>query len=722
MRVCRVERGKAVRNRMRVWWMVVGAVLGILGMTRLPGPVHRPYGVVIVLLDAARADHFGVYGYPRPTTPYIDRLAREAIVMERAYSVACNTRRSLASLWTGVHRLESISGSMPTLPEILHSHGIRTAVLSVNANVTPLFGYARGVDHFVYYAWRERTPSPFRILQDAFNWIQQQTRPFFLYVHLMQPHEPYTPPRTYGAQIGTPVPPQAYSLSRWIYLFHTHQVEPTSDQVAAIRFWYDANLRWADHALGVFLHRLKRAGWLDRIWLVITSDHGEAFGEHGEYYHLVSVYEENIHVPLIIRPPASLRHRIGRYAAYVYMQDLFPTVLRWFRISLPAWTDFRPLHSVWHDPHAKGWPIQISCAPQMRMCALRQGPWKLVVHGSGFDRTPDRLPLVELYRLPDERWFEGNRAPLMPDRVRQMFHLLRRWMWTGRVAHRADQVLQPLQQLRALGYVAAEQTEDRFRVAPTRLPPEAFRGRVISYRIRYNVDEEHWELAIRIHNASPYIWPSSDTRGRGSVVVDVRIRELPGSVWSGTFTQDVAPGQSGVAVIALPHDATVHPRWTVREVRLGQRGSDARFPIGGGSAIPVVPAVVWGTEWSRYAIDRTDVQWLTGTSGKLYLVRPAWMQHRRCFTLQAQILAYHRPRRVQFRRLPGGRTFTVHARSNAWQPLAVPIDFPADRTWISLAVETPDGAESPFDVEHAPDFRFLSVAVDTPRLVPCPDS
>ncbi len=708
-----------MRKRTRIWWILLGTVLGFFAITRMDVPAHRPYGVVIVLLDAARADHFGVYGYPRPTTPYIDRLARDAIVMERAYSVACNTRLALASLWTGVHKIESIAKSMPTLPEILHNHGIRTAVLSVNANITPLFGYARGVDHFVYYAWRKRTPSPFRILQDAFNWIQQQTRPFFLYVHLMQPHEPYTPPRAYGVQIGAPVPPRAYSLSNWIYLFHTHQVEPTEAQIRAIRFWYDANLRWADHALGVFLHRLRRAGWLDRIWLVITGDHGEAFGEHGEYYHMVSVYEENIRVPLIVRPPASFRHRAGRYAAYVYMQDLFPTVLRWFRIPVPDWVDFRPLQTVWHDPHATGWSIQISCAPQMRMCALRQGPWKLVVHRPGFRPGSDRLPLVELYRLPDERWFEGNRAPLMPVRVRQMFHLLRQWMWAGRVLRQAHRVLQPLQQLRALGYVAAEHTEDRFRVAPTRLPAEAFRGRVVAYRIRYNMNREHWELAVRIHNESPYIWPSGDTRGRGSVVVDVHIQELSGSTWTGGFAQDVAPGQSGVAVIALPHDATVHPRWTIRDVRLGQRGADTRFSIGGARTVPVGPVVVWSAAWSRFTLDRSDIQWLTGTSGELYLVRPAWMQRQRCFTLRGRILAYHRPRLVRFRLQSDRRAFTVRARSDAWQPVTVPIDFPFGRMWVPLTVETPDGADSPFDVEDALDPRFLSVAVDAPRLVPC---
>lgn len=346
-----------------------------------------PFNIVVVLIDTLRADHLGAYGYPRPTSPRFDALARDGVLFEEVTAQAPWTKPSIASLMTGrfvhnhgvVSSRDALGTEMHTFAEALQERGYRTAAFSGNPWITPEFRFDQGFGHFesgramgpqltVLYRTLKRVDRVLdraglrldfahrafwgasgnlgnserdRQLTDAtVEWITtHRDDPFFVYLHLIGPHDPYEPPSEYVRPFREPDwdgrPGPSRPPGRVQTVFDTAEPLPADDHAALIA-QYDGAIAFADAQLGRLVDALRDSGQLDRTLLIVTSDHGEEFYEHRNWRHGNQLYAEVVHVPLLFRLPSRLP--AGRRGDLAMSVDVLPTVLALLDGRAPAGT------------------------------------------------------------------------------------------------------------------------------------------------------------------------------------------------------------------------------------------------------------------------------------------------------------------------------------------------------------------------------------------------
>lgn len=283
----------------------------------------RAPNIVLIVVDTLRADHMGVYGYERDTTPRLDKFASENIKFNFAVSASSWTPASMASIFTALY--PSAHGMMPpntrveasqkskrlaeglvTLAEALRDQGYRTAGVSTNPWLTKLFGFDQGFDVFLYIKRQSKadavTAEGIRRIEE----LRKGKQPFFLWLHYMDPHSPYDPPREYRIYSGP--------LSRREY---------PKKQVKKISL-YDGEIRHTDERIGELLDYLKRTGLYRDSIIVFTADHGEQFMERGRQGHGFHLHNEETHVPLIIRAGRDTQPQ--EIEGVVSTVDIFPTI------------------------------------------------------------------------------------------------------------------------------------------------------------------------------------------------------------------------------------------------------------------------------------------------------------------------------------------------------------------------------------------------------------
>jgi len=285
----------------------------------------KPVNIILITLDTTREDRMGFLGSKRGLSPNLDSLAQQAAVFSRAYSQVPLTTPSHATILTGtypqfnhVSDLGSPLGKdLPYLPDILRQHGYRTAafvgseVLDPKSAAAPGFDrgfetydapfHIRGQGEDRYHSVERRGMA---VVDSASAWLDQHPQgPFFLWLHFYDPHDPYDPPPPFKAQ---------YAASP-----------------------YDGEIAYVDFAVGKLLTTLRSRGLYDQSLIVVVADHGEAFGEHGEWSHGLFLYDETIHVPLLIKLPSAgsgrrlIESRVG-------LVDIAPTLLQEVGIAAPS--------------------------------------------------------------------------------------------------------------------------------------------------------------------------------------------------------------------------------------------------------------------------------------------------------------------------------------------------------------------------------------------------
>lgn len=288
----------------------------------------RP-NVVIYLVDTLRADRLGCYGYPKPTSPHLDRFAEGATLFENAVAQAPWTRPSVASVLTGLnplaHGVRTLEDRLPdaagTLAERLRAAGYRTAAFSTNAHVGTDTGFAQGFDDFLFLP-QEDSASVSRRIAAWLDRLRQER--FLLYVHTLDPHSPYTPPLDLRRRFAPGARPEAGSREhlRRIYAVRGKR---RADRIAEVDPLYDAEIAANDRSFGALLSALKERRLFEDSLIVFVSDHGEALGERGAFGHAQSLYAEELDVPLVVKLPGQTRgERVSRLSQHV---DLLPTVL-----------------------------------------------------------------------------------------------------------------------------------------------------------------------------------------------------------------------------------------------------------------------------------------------------------------------------------------------------------------------------------------------------------
>ena len=281
----------------------------------------RP-NVVLVTLDTTRADRMGFLGSARGLTPNLDGLARQATVFSRVYAQVPLTSPSHAAILTGTYPQFShvnymgdpLGKRLPFLPEILHRNGYKTAAFvgALVLDPTKLApGFERGFDVYDAGFHRRRSGEDNyhslerrgeEVLNRALAWLSKHPGgPFFLWIHLYDPHDPYTPPEPYRTR---------------------HQAEP-----------YDGEIAYTDSVVGKLITSLRTKGLFDTSLIAVMADHGEAFGEHGEQHHGIFLYDETIHIPLLFKRPG--QHTATRVENRVGLVDVAPSILQALHLPVP---------------------------------------------------------------------------------------------------------------------------------------------------------------------------------------------------------------------------------------------------------------------------------------------------------------------------------------------------------------------------------------------------
>jgi choline-sulfatase len=311
--------------------LVVSSALAGTAQTGPTRPTTRKASsapnVLLVTIDTLRADHIGAYGAKNVETPTIDRLARQGVLFEHAYSQVPLTLASHTSLLTGTfpfhNGVQDFTGQ-PLKPEIrsvaqsLQAQGYDTAAIVSSYVLDRSWGLNRGFD--LYYdvfkgssflendpGLVERKAGP--SVDQALQWLRKsRSKPFFLWLHLYDPHSGYNPPEPFRTRFAD---------------------SP-----------YDGEIAYADHEVGRLIAYLKQRGLYDRMLIVLVSDHGESLGEHGEKEHGFFVYHSTLHVPLVVKPPLSSGFQSHHVPDPVPIMGIAPTILGILKLRDPIQQQF----------------------------------------------------------------------------------------------------------------------------------------------------------------------------------------------------------------------------------------------------------------------------------------------------------------------------------------------------------------------------------------------
>ncbi len=304
-----------------------------------PGPSAPALksNVVLIVVDALRADHLGVYGYGKPTSPHLDRLAREGVLFMHARATSSWTLPSVASILTGLYPAAhgadratfALSNTVPTMPEAFRSAGYRTAAISANPSyVTPRHGLGRGFDEFhvehgglteerrgdVMPAdpWSRsfaRVSGADVVTSRALEWVAAHddgAAPYFLYLHYVDPHAGYFPPDAEATRFGVAVDDPLRGDAQWPVL--ASPKAPAADVVATLVGLYDAEIAHTDAEIGRLIAGVR--GRPRPTLFVVVGDHGEELNDHGGMGHGRTLFDEVLRVPFLVAGPGLVAGRV----------------------------------------------------------------------------------------------------------------------------------------------------------------------------------------------------------------------------------------------------------------------------------------------------------------------------------------------------------------------------------------------------------------------------
>jgi arylsulfatase A-like enzyme len=354
---------------------LLAATVALARAWRVETPAGAP-NVLIVLIDALRADRLGCYGYSRNTSPNIDEIARAGWRFDAAFAQSNWTKPSVAALITGLYPrqtsvspdtwshagaqgevlVDSLSPQHLTLAEFLGALGYETGAFGENHHLLRKLGFAQG---YLTHEWREPmlTGSAFTKFTKKFRsgftaewisdhfvkWLGSTKGPkFFAYLHHINVHWPYTSPPPFAGMFMKTRPTEDFNSTK----FMVRAIEgirgqsgraPSAETLRAMSDAYDEGIRHVDSEIGRIMRVLKQRGLYDNTLIVITADHGEEFMEHGLLGHGKALYDESIRVPLVIKFPCP-GSRCGprTVTTQVELVDVFPTVVREVGRTPPA--------------------------------------------------------------------------------------------------------------------------------------------------------------------------------------------------------------------------------------------------------------------------------------------------------------------------------------------------------------------------------------------------
>lgn len=436
--------------------------------------------VIVLLIDTLRASKLQTY-YPksRVKTPAIDEFGSQGVLFERAQSPENWTKPSVASVLTSLHpsthKTKEDASKLPKsalmLSEVYQKAGFKTASFIANGYVSNAFGFDQGWDHYTNYIREQRETNASNVFGEAQAWIEKnQANRFFVYIQTIDPHVPYDPPDEF-LKMYDPEPYHGQVQNRRTHLMldevkkNPKKYTFTKRDKERIEALHDGEISYHDEYFGRFLAKLHELGLDENTLVVVTSDHGEEFQEHGSWGHGHSVYQELLGVPLMFRWPGVLPANV-RIDPVVSTLDIGPTVLEATGVPIPQPFEGRSLLGFMRGDWPPGPHVAFSDFLDHRR-VIRGGDWKLIIRGD--------LSHV-LFDLDNDYWeqeeLDGSNHPIVQRYLRTLHGQFlgaedrRHWLAASAPSSGAEkpalsaekQEMTPelCRQLVALGYISAE--------------------------------------------------------------------------------------------------------------------------------------------------------------------------------------------------------------------------------------------------------------------------
>jgi len=480
-----------------------------------PTPEPKPELVILISIDTLRADHLGLYGHHRFTSPSLDLFALEGTVFEDASSVAPWTLPSHASMLTGLYPLghavvdvdTKLPEGVPTIAKLLGENGWKTAA-AVNSMwlLKKTHEVTRDFDHFLFVQDVATARLPTTAITDrAISWIRDsKDSDLFLFLHYYDVHSDYASLPRFEKLMVSPYQGEADGTTwqlnvesmpdAFIEECHTNFEEEKcrfgsreaaqsvdsstrknkfeADDIRHLEELYDAGIRQIDTELDRLFKTLRDHGLLDIARIIITSDHGEEFSDHGSFYHFATPYQEVLHVPLIFRGQGIAAGR--RIEAPVSLVDIAPTILAWAGVSAPSEMDGLDLTPLLGQAHSENpaqalqehlntrlqhgeatgnsqWESKLPGRVPV-FTSIRQGPFKLV-HQS----LDEKVALYDLRTDPKEKTDIARQHPEVTQNLRSAMANRKAEFAEGPGQNnRIELDPEEVERLRALGYLIDE--------------------------------------------------------------------------------------------------------------------------------------------------------------------------------------------------------------------------------------------------------------------------
>ncbi|MFP4081598.1 MAG: sulfatase [Candidatus Aminicenantes bacterium] len=440
--------------------------------SKIFSPGRERSNIFFILIDTLRPDHLGCYGYLRNTSPHMDRIAEQGTVFTDFYTVCPWTNPSVATLFTGRYPLavfppakhpEAIKQRLPkeldTLAEILKREGYQTFALVDHPSISKQLDYHRGFDQytelFFKRGWHQWLGTESQnILKDLSELLDKcQHSQFFIYLHLIYPHQPYSPPSPYDELFGEGF----------------ENVSPEEKEGVINR--YDGEIKYTDELIGNIFVDLKARNLLSRTYIIMTSDHGEGFWEHGLWEHGNSLFNELLKVPLIIYPPGGRSGEPARIDGLTSFISLFPTILDFASIKDYPKGDGRSLtRELKGKNQRESQEIIYSQSPHslcINAVSCQTDQFKFIYHPrlpiTNFTRSKNDIlsgKFVELFDINEDPGEENNLSTHKKHLVKKMgIRLIRHKMKSDKKRVKLEQQKeQPqkkdyIEKLKSLGYI-----------------------------------------------------------------------------------------------------------------------------------------------------------------------------------------------------------------------------------------------------------------------------
>ena len=431
------------------------AVTALLALTSCGTAPPQAPNVLLIVIDTLRADHLSLYGYPRVTSPTLDALAAESVVYTDAMAQAPVTIPSVLQILTGRQLVRKwIPADQKTFAETLADNGYATMAVVDNPVIeSSQTRLERGFQSFFkndilderlsQQHWKTKTPADV-ITQRAIRWLdgRDPEQAFFAWLHYFDPHDPYFPPFTQDLTFADA------SDSTWNGDIRRNPiankrakpgagVQPSPADRQRLLDLYDAEIAYLDRSLADLFAYLREQGLWEDTLVVVTADHGESFGERGEWTHGRSLYQSQVHVPLLVKLPHPDTNA-RRVDTPVQLIDIVPTLCAYLGIPCSEGTNGRDVLTNTYEDAYTLWNYWI---------AVREGSWKLI-----YNTVDDSSRLYDLASDPEER---NDRSRSDPEPLARLLARKNAWLESRWPSSRAtiEQSREQVEQLEALGYL-----------------------------------------------------------------------------------------------------------------------------------------------------------------------------------------------------------------------------------------------------------------------------